>query len=384
MEQWYSMADRKRMEQGLPPMEHSELTVEDYRDLVEFALKEAVERSPAKDLVGSAKVGDLTGSAQAGKQKETYAAVTRAEYDAEGRQTGKYAITVDWGREMQAQAADPRKGRAYIAHRFTSAFHEVRHVEQRALASGVLPVTNRLDMEVATQTTVNDLYPTSFKRGYSNVVTEVDADVAGVEGALAFFDAHPEIKERYGFDFRKEIMRIDEYDVLEDRYQVTKATPEELVAGMKAYRDGVYYDPWKEDRAGLDHDVSRMGDLERTLMERLKDAHGTTWDDLEKMDNDERNVLLIQNALEAIDDPDVKLGYNMKPYREGPVMEGRLDEVIRDENEMLDLVQLKKAPEAILRGRPAEAPARSRAQDAAARFGFVLGYAKGDAELALG
>lgn len=367
MEQWYSKADRERIAQGLPPLEHSKLTEEDYRDLVEFALKEAVEQSPAKDLVGSAQVGDLEGK---------HAAVTRTETDAEGKQTGKYAITVDWGTKMQAQAADPKDGRAYIAHRFTSAFHEVRHAEQRALAFGVLPVTDKLDMEVAVQTTVNDLYPTAFNRGYSNTVTEVDADVEGLEGALEFFDDHPEIKSRYGFDFRKEIMRIDEYDVLEDRYQVTKATPEELLSGMKAYRDGVYDDPWKADRAGLDHDVSKMGKLERMLMEHLEEVHGTTWDDLEKMGYDERNVLLIQNALEAIDDPDFKLGYNMKPYREGPVMSGRLDEAIRDENVVLEMAQEEDELAAALLGWPVKAPAPIRWQAAAERLGFAFGPAE--------
>ena len=371
MAQWYSRADRERMAQGLPPQEHSALTVEDYRDLVEFALEEAVERSPAKDLIGSARVGDLGGK---------YAGVTQND----GNAAGKYAVTVDWGDEMQSRAADPKDGPAYVAQRFTSAFHEVRHVEQRALMSGILPIGNRLDMEVATQMTVNDLYPTVYGRGYGNTVTEVDADVAGVEGALAFFDAHPEIKERYGFDFRKEIMRTDEYDVLEDRYQVTRATPEELLSGMQRYRDGVYEDPWKADRAGLDHDVSRMGKLERALMEHLEDVHGVTWDDLEKMPNDERNVLLIQNAVEAIDDPDIKLGYDMKAFREGPVMEGRLDEVIRDENEMLGLVQMEKAPAAALPERPAEGPARSRGHAAAARFGFAFGHAEAGVELALG
>lgn len=356
-------------------MEHSALTVEDYRDLVAFALREAVERSPAKDLVGSAQIGDLDGQ---------YAAVTRDERDAEGKQTGKYAITVDWGKKMQAQAADPRDGRAYIAHRFTSAFHEVRHVEQRALAFGVLPMTDRLDMEVAVQTVVNDLYPTAFKRGYSNTVTEVDADVEGLEGALAFFDNHPEIKSRYGFDFRKEIMRIDEYDVLEDRYQVTKAVPEELLSGMKAYRDGVYDDIWKADRTGLDHDASKMGSLERMLMEHLEETHGTTWDELEKMDNDERNVLLIQNALEAIDNPSVKLGYNMKPYRDGPVMSGRLDEAIRDENVVLEMAQAEEEPAAALLGWPAKAHAPVRWKAAAPRLGFVFRPAEVGAELSLG
>lgn len=327
---WYSRVDRERMERGLPPREHSTLTVEDYGDLIEFALREAVERSPAKDLVGAVRLDDLGG---------TSAGATREAVDANGKPTGKYDIRINWGSEVREKVADPENGPAYVAQLVTSAFHEVRHVEQRAMQFGSLPIADRLDMEVVTQMTVNDLYRSAYWRGYRNTVTEVDADVEGVEGALAFFDGHLEIKSRYGFDFRKEVMRIDEYGVLRDGYRLTKAVPEELAAAMEAYRDGVYDDPWKAVRDGHEPSVFLMGSVERTLMERLESVHGTTWSDLEKMDNDERNVLLIQNAIEAIDDPDVDLGRDMSAYREGPVMVGRLDEAVRDENAMRSLVQ---------------------------------------------
>lgn len=400
MAEWYSRADRERMAQGLPPLEHSTLTVDDYRDLVEFALSEAVEESPAKELVGSAKMGDMGG---------VHAGLTQQETDAQGKPTGKYALTIDWSGKMQAQAADPKNGPAYVTHRIMSAFHEVRHVEQKALMSGVMPIENRTDMEVATQMTVNALYPTAYKRGYCNTVTEIDADVNGAEGALAFFDRHPEIKERYGFDMRKQMMRLDEYDVLEDKYQLTKATPEELIAGMKSYRDSAYDDPWKKDGTEKTPDLNKMNGLERKLMERLESESGVTWADLEAMNNDERNVLLIQNAMDAIDDPDKKLGYNMKSYREGPVMTGRLDEVLRDENALRDLVQTPEVPAAApaapawqqgtafpaaSAGTPwktaapvQEAPVKPASTDrwksAAARFQFAV-PSKDDAELAMG
>lgn len=375
MAQWYSRADRERMAQGLPPMEHSELTAEDYRDLLAFALEEAVEQSPAKDLVGSAQVGNLDGK---------YAAVTRAETDEKGRQTGKYTITVDWGAQMQARMADPGKGAAYVAHRLTSVYHEARHVEQKALASGILPVTGTLDMELATQTVVNNLYPTVFVRGYGNAITEVDSDVEGLEGALAFSDAHPELKERYGFDFRKLIMRFNEYDVLEDRFQFTEAEPEDLLAGMEEYRDRAYGEPWKDDRAEMDHDPDKMTQWERVLLERLEDVYGVTWDDLGRMSGAERNVLLVRNAMEAIDDPDVDLGCNAKAIREGPVMSGRLDEAARDENVALDLLCAdEEAPEAIpWQAMGASVPDRGRV--AAARLSFDCGPADAGMELCLG
>ncbi|WP_304973830.1 hypothetical protein [uncultured Alistipes sp.] len=341
MSEWYSRADRERMAQGLPPQEHSALTEEDYKDLLELALKEAVDRSPAKDLVGTAKVCDLG---------EKLGGCTRNELDAEGNPTGKYDIEVNWGDKMRELAADPEKGPSHMAHLATAAFHEVRHVEQMAMTSGDLPIKDRRDMEIATQTTVNDLYPTLYKRGYGNTVTEVDANVEGLEGALAFFDAHPGIKSRYGFDFREAIMQVDVYDVLEDGYQLTEATPEDLVAAMKAYRDVVYDDPWKPDRPRSEPVTLSFLGAEYTFMLHLNREHGIEWADLEKMDNDERNVLLIQNAIEVIDDPDARLVqrdarlvYDMSDYRAGPVMSGRLDVAIRDENDMKDQVQ-EQAP----------------------------------------
>lgn len=144
----------------------------------------------------------------------------------------------------------------------------------------------------------------------------------------------------YGFDFRKQIMHVDEYDVLEDGYQLTRATPEELAAGMEDYRDGVYDDPWEEDETAIGPFL--LG-TEGMLMEHLQSKHGVSWEDLEEMDNDERNVLLIQNAIEAIDDPDVDLGRDMSEYRSGPVMADRLDEAIRDENALRDRVQSSPA-----------------------------------------
>lgn len=328
MAEFYSRADRARMAQGLDPLPHSDLTPEDYKDLIAFALDEAVGNCPAKNLIASSEVCDLRGK-QAG--------VTKAGIDEDGNLTGRYTIKIDWGYKMNDRASDKTDGKAYVAQRLTSVFHEVRHVEQKAMLIGLLPVEARIDKEIVTQATVNALYPGVYRRGYRNTVTEVDADVSGLGGALAFFDAHPELKTRYGFDFRKEIMRTDEYDVLEDTHQMTEATPEDLLAGMKAYRDGVYGDPWTDKRTST-FSESETGASEAALMEHLRDAYGIGWEDLEAMDNDERNVLLIRNAMEAFDEPGFAIAPNLRSYRDGIVMENRYDEELRDENDLAELV----------------------------------------------
>lgn len=323
MAEWYSRADRERMAQGLEPLEHSELTEEDYRDLLEFALNEAVAQSPAKEKIASAKVGDLNGK---------YAGVTTGAKDAKGNLTDQYDITIDWGDTIQGRISDEKNGQAYAAQRFSTVFHEVRHIEQRALLDGTLPVDSRLERELVTQMTINDLYPSVYTRGYRNTISEVDADAAGLEGALAFFDAHPEISERYGFDFRKQIMRTDEYDLLEDHYQVTEAEPEELLTAMQDYRDSVYDDPWVVDADHTAPDPASMGITETTLMNHLVDTYGVTWSDLEMMGNDERNVLLIENMMSTMDEPGAKIAPNLMAYRDGVVATTRYDEIIRDEN----------------------------------------------------
>lgn len=329
MAEFYSRADRERMAQGLDPLPQSTLTPDDYKDLMQFALDEAVANSPARDMISSASVGDLSGR---------YAGVTTANKDADGKSTGMYDVTVDWGSTMQAQAASERDGQAYVSQRLSTVFHEVHHVEQKAMMAGVLPVETKTDKEVVTQMTVNDLYPTAYRRGYGNTISEVDADVAGLEGALAFFDAHPELKDRYGFDFRKEIMRTDEYDVLEDTHQVTDATPEELLDGMRNYRDGVYDDPWLAEDANRVVPGQGMGTSETSFMAHLQEVHGVDWAQLEAMDNDERNVLLIQNAMETMDSPEYKVASNLRAYKDGVVMTSRYDEEIRNENNLIDLI----------------------------------------------
>ena len=318
MAEWYSRADRARMAKGLPPAESSVLTSEDYQDLLRMALDEAVAASPAKDLVASASIHELAGR-QLG--------LTEPEKGADGKATGKYAIAIDWSARMDLAAGQAGKDQSLLAQSFTSVFHEVRHVEQKAMAAGAIQPSSESDMAVATQAAVTDLYPSLYQRGYETNVLEVDADVAGLAGALAFFDSHPEIRARYGFDFRKEAMRRDEYGVLADR---SGATPEDLLSGMVEYRDGVYASPWKPLKEGQALAMPTEGSGEALYMANLEEKYGVTRADLEGMDNDERNVLLLQSAIEVLDTPGLKAGPTTAMHREGSAMSYRYDMLLRD------------------------------------------------------
>lgn len=320
---FYSKADQEALDRGEPLPEKGTLTPEDYKALLELALSEAVEGSSAKDLISQAGITDYYGQ---------YAGLTTAEVGQDGKLTGKYTVGVDWGTRMEARVMDPKYGMAYAAQRFSTVFHEVRHVEQKAMMRGDLQPGDKLDAEIVTQMTVNDLYPSVYKRGYGNTISEVDADVEGLRGAVAFFDRHPEIKDRYGFDFRKEIMLTDEYDLLEDKFQVTEATPEDLLKEMETFRGNIYDDAWlPEGERTLSMDGATYGELtksEKTLMENLEETRGITFEDLEGMTNDQRNVLLIDNAKSVIEDPNKRIAPNLEEYADGIVMETRCDEYV--------------------------------------------------------
>lgn len=236
MAEWYSRADRERMAQGLDPLPRSTLTIEDYKDILELAMQEARDGCQAQGLIGDVAVKDM-GNVHAG--------LTSSNRGLDGKLTGKYDVSVDWSEKFRNNLADPGTGTARFAQRLTAVYHEFRHVEQHGMVHGAMPIKTKEDMEVATQMVVNSMYPSLYSRGYENTISEVDADVYGIQGALAFVDRHPELKERYGFDFRKEIMRTDEYDVLPDETQL-QSRPEDLLSGMMCYRRHVYSDPWVE------------------------------------------------------------------------------------------------------------------------------------------
>jgi len=337
-EKFVSKADQAAIDAGKPLPKTGTLTPEDYKAMIEMALAEAVEESPAKDMISKTQIMDMKGQ---------YAGLTSSDIGPDGKRTGTYSVSVDWGKNMERRCQDERDGMAYAAQRFSTVFHEVRHVEQKALLNGDLDPSSKLDMELVTQMTVNDLYPSVYERGYRNTISEVDADVEGLEGALAFFDRHPEIKERYGFDFRKEILRTDEYDLMDDKKQVDgTGTIDELLESMKAFRAEQYEAGWTEDKgptinASSNQTLSATAisygaktNSEGVLMENLVLNHGVSFEDLEGMSNDERNVLLIDNAKEVIEDPDKRIASNLEEYKDGVVMTTRCDEYVLLMNQM--------------------------------------------------
>lgn len=325
---FYSKEDQALLAAGKPLPEKGTLTPADYKAMLQMAMDYAVENSPAKDMIAGTSMMDSQGR---------YYGVTQSEIGPDQKLTGNYKITLDWGNKIEGQVLDPEYGMAYAAQRFSTAFHEVRHVEQRAMIAGNIDPETKLDRELVTQMTVNDLYPSIYYRGYKNTVSEVDADCEGLRGALEFFDAHPEIKERYGFDFRKEIMLTDEYNLLEDQWQVTDAMPEDMLEAMDGYREGVYNDPWQDGRT-FEDSAATPGKSEQTLLDRLQETQGLTREDLEGMDNDERNVILIENAIDVIDDENTRIASNLEEYRTGIVMTTRCDEYLREENTFNELV----------------------------------------------
>ena len=325
MAEFYSRADRDRMAQGLDPLPNSTLTVEDYKDILALAMEEAKGQCRAGSLIGNVEIKDM-GNVHAG--------LTSSNRGADGKLTGKYDVSIDWSDGFQARLGDPGDGKAYFSQRLTSVFHEFRHVEQHGMVAGGLPVKTKEDMEVATQMVVNSMYPSLYSRGYENTISEVDADTYGVQDALAFVDRHPELKERYGFDFRKEIMRTDEYDVLPDATQL-KSRPEDLVTGMMRYRRQVYSDPWKPLSNGRTPNPVRQGSSEEVFLRHLEETRGVGMEQLERMDNDERNVLLIQNAMEVMGNDAYKgrIASNIRAYSNNPILSDRYDVVLRDFND---------------------------------------------------
>lgn len=372
VETWYSRADREALAQGKPlPDPPAPLTKEDYEDLLNLALREAVENSPAKDLFGSASVADLSkdygndgqNHDAAGRSAKVPAGVTRTSRAPKDATAGKYDVVIDWGRSIQDKVMDPKDGRAYLAQRFSTVFHEVHHVEQRAMVDGVYTMDEYIDRrledyaagkgigrdqiskaderretekaamlykEVVTQSLLNRLYPGMYARTYRTDVVEVDADTDGLRGAIAFFDRHPEIKSRYRFDYDKQIMRTDEYNLMEDRYQVTKGTPEEMLALMDGFRADVYGTPAaSKGSSGLSQSP---GTSEATF--RSKWLPGMTAEDLAGLTADERNTRLVEAALEAINGPDAgRISSSLRAYADHPALKERWDQDLNREFE---------------------------------------------------
>ena len=339
---WYSKADREYMAAhgGQLPAKAAPLTEEDYKELLELALKEAVEQSPAKDLVGTASVKDLQGK---------YAGVTTTAADPAAAKAGKYDVSIDWGSSIREKVMDPADGQAYLAQRFSTVFHEVQHVEQKAMTNGDFTmeayVEQRLDAyskehglprefmpqelidreteqgglrykAIVTQSVVNSMYPSMYARSYKTAITEVDADVEGLRGAIEFFDRHPEIKNRYGFNYDKQIMRTDEYDLLENTYQVTKAKPEELLSLMDGYCDQVYESMLaKEGASSLSQTPGRS---EQVFLDQIKSGYDFSVEDLNSLSNDERNVILMEGARDVLLDPanQSRIASNIYAYKD--------------------------------------------------------------------
>lgn len=325
MAEWYSRADRERMAQGLDPLPRSTLTIEDYKDILGLAMQEARDGCRAQGLIGDVAVKDM-GNVHAG--------LTSSNRDLDGKLTGRYDVSVDWSEKFRNNLADPGTGTARFAQRLTAVYHEFRHVEQHGMVHGDMPIKTKEDMEVATQMVVNSMYPSLYSRGYENTISEVDADVYGIQGALAFVDRHPELKERYGFDFRKEIMRTDEYDVLPDETQL-KSRSEDLLSGMMRYRRHVYSDPWVEVSEGRQVNVVKPGSTEDVFLSHLQEKKGISMADLEGMTNDDRNVLLLENAMEVINDPAYrgKVASNIRALASNPVLQDRYDVALQNYND---------------------------------------------------
>lgn len=309
MGEWYSRADRERMAMGLDPLPHSELTAEDYAELLQMAMGEALADSPASGLVSRMELSDLS------DQGQGLSGLTRPEFDSNDEATGRYEIDIGWSKQDMAWASDPAYAKAYMATKFSSVFHEVRHVEQNAMVSGDLDVTSKADMQVATQMTVNRLYPSLYTRSYSTDISEVDADVSGIEGARAFFAAHPELKGRYGFDFEAEMAKTDEYGVLDGK----GGSLDDLLDGMKEHRDDIY------DEKRTPEARSSPSGGEELFLDRLRSRYGITVPDLDGMDNDDRNVALLRAAKDVLDDPSNQsvMGNSMRMIKDSSVM--RLD-----------------------------------------------------------
>lgn len=158
---------------------------------------------------------------------------------------------------------------------------------------------------------------------YHTDIVEVDADTEGLRGAMAFFDRHPEIKSRYGFNYDKQIMRTDEYDLMEDRYQVTKAKPEEMLALMDRFRDCVYGTPAIEKGSSV---LSQSPGTSETTF-RSKWPSGTTAEDMAGLTADERNTRLVEAALAAINDPNAgRISSSLRAYADHPALRERWDQ----------------------------------------------------------
>lgn len=365
VETWYSRADKEALAQGKPlPDPPSPLTKEDYEDLLNLALREAVENSPAKDLFGSASVADLSPDYNAdgqnydaaGRRVKVPAGVTRESRAPEDAAAGKYDVVIDWSRATQDKVMEPKDGQAYLAQRFSTIFHEVHHVEQKAMVAGSYTMDEYVDKrledyaagkgiskdqisgfakrqetekatmlykEVVTQSLLNRLYPGMYARTYHTDIVEVDADTEGLRGAMAFFDRHPEIKSRYGFNYDKQIMRTDEYNLMEDRYQVTKAKPEEMLALMDRFRDCVYGTPAVEKGSSV---LSQSPGTSETTF-RSKWPSGTTAEDMAGLTADERNTRLVEAALKAINDPNAsRISSSLRAYADHPALRERWDQ----------------------------------------------------------